>query len=104
MELLFLLIGIYFLCLFVAYKGASKENDEWYPVYFFNIKKGDTIRVINKHLEDSGYDSAIMGLVIEVDIIENNNRFIVMEVKYASKTIKTLKLNLYSGSYEKLAD
>ena len=104
MELLFLLIGIYFLCLYVAYKGASKENDEWHSIYFFNIKKGDTIRVINKHLEDSGYDSAIMGVVVEVDIVENNNRFIVMQVSYGSKVIKTLKLNLYSGSYEKLAD
>ena len=102
MEIIGLLLAIYFICLYVAYKGASVEKDDWKFIYFYNIKKGDVIRVINKHLEDANYSSAIMGVVIEDNIVENNNKFIVIEVKSSSGRVRTLKLNLFSGSYEKL--
>lgn len=102
MAVILSLLAIYFISLFVAFKGAGVAKDDWINVYFFNIKKGDVIRVINKHLEDADYGAAIMGLVVEDDIIEGNNKFIIIEVKSSSGRLRTLKLNQYSGRYEKL--
>lgn len=105
MQIFITLIVIYFISLYIAYKGASKDNDDWYPIQFFNIKKGDVIRVINvKDVSDSNYQSAIIGVVIKVDFIDYNDRYIIIEIKHDSNAVKLIKLNLYSGVYQKLSN